>query len=69
MQTGLAAVGQNVSIVAAGFFEGVSQDGEAVKGPVVVDALGDGAHQPVVPEPPNRLPVKLTAVINQHRGL
>ena len=33
----LAAVGQNVGVVAARFFEGVGQDAQAVEGPLLVD--------------------------------
>ena len=37
---GLAAVIQNVGVGAAGFFEGVGQNGQAVEGAIVVDRLG-----------------------------
>src|SRR5262249_21263206 len=38
----LSAVVQDVGIVAAGIFEGVGEDGQAVEGSVVVDRLGQG---------------------------
>jgi len=31
-------------IRAAGFFQGIGQDGQAVEGSVVVDAFGEGVH-------------------------
>ncbi len=52
MHTGLAAVVEDVLVVAAGYFEGVGQDGKAVKGSVVVDALGQIDHRAVVPVEP-----------------
>jgi hypothetical protein len=33
---------QDVGVVAAGVFEGVGEDGQAVEGAVVVDGLGPG---------------------------
>jgi hypothetical protein len=38
----LPAVVQDIGIVAAGVFESVSKDGEAVEGSVIVDGLGQG---------------------------
>src|SRR5262249_40658641 len=35
----LAAVGEDVEVVAPGLFEGVGQDRQAVKGPFLVDAV------------------------------
>jgi hypothetical protein len=41
MLTRLSTVAQDVLIRAAGIFQGVSQDGHAVEGTVVVDGLGE----------------------------
>jgi hypothetical protein len=40
MGAGLAAMIQNVSVVAAGIFKGVAKDGQAVESTVTVDSLG-----------------------------
>ena len=45
----LAAVIQDVGVVAAGVFEGVGEDGQAVEGPFVIDGGGkgnDGGSEP-----------------------
>ena len=44
MDTRLAAVVQDVGIVAAGVFEGVGEDGQTVEGAFIVDRLREGRH-------------------------
>ena len=40
---------EDVGVGAAGFFEGVGQDGQAVEGPIIVDALGQLDDRALVP--------------------
>src|SRR5262249_43800714 len=40
MLAGLAAVVQDVGVIAGGVFEGVGEDGKTVEGAVIVDGLG-----------------------------
>ena len=49
MRAVAAAVGEDLGIGAAGFFEGIGEDGEAVEGAVGVDALGDLGDGGLVP--------------------
>src|SRR5262245_30766698 len=45
----LSQMVQDVGVVAAGIFEGVGKDGEAVEGPVTVDAFSNAAHRVIIP--------------------
>jgi hypothetical protein len=44
MLSRLAAVAQDVGVGAAGFFQSVSEDGQAVESSVVVDRLGESSN-------------------------
>ncbi len=47
---------KDVPVVAAGFFQGVGQNRQAVEGAVVVDGLGQlGESRAVVPTQPRRV--------------
>ena len=53
MLTRLAAVLKDIGVVAAGVFEGIGEDREAVEGAVVVDGLGKGSDIGSEPLPTN----------------
>jgi hypothetical protein len=48
----LATMGEEVGLRAVRFFEDVCQDGQAVEGPLLVDALGQLDHRAIVPRQP-----------------
>jgi hypothetical protein len=50
---GLAAMIQNVGIGAAGFFEGVGQNGQTVESAVVIDRLSQLRESAFVPRQPS----------------
>src|SRR5262249_52371699 len=45
----VAAVSENMSVMAPSVFEGVGQNGHSVEGPVVIDGPGDLAHGAIIP--------------------
>src|SRR5205814_5840399 len=51
----LAAVAEDVGVLAPGVFEGVGQNREAVEGPVGVDTSCDLDHDALVPRHPRRV--------------
>lgn len=61
---------ENVPIRAAGFFQGIGQDGHKVEGSVIVDCLGQLMDGAVVPRQPCRIdryrsyPTRTTAIHN-----
>jgi hypothetical protein len=59
MLAGLAAVVQDVGIVAARFFQGVGQDRQTVKYPVIINGLGDSLYYSLIPSQPRRIDGRL----------
>src|SRR5262249_19647385 len=50
-----AAVSEDVGVVTAGVLQGVSEDGQAVEGALVVDELGEVANRAVIPGEPGEV--------------
>jgi hypothetical protein len=51
----MAAVVEDVGVCAAGYFKGVSEDGQTVECPLVVDGLGEFGDGAIIPGQPRRV--------------